>query len=110
VHRTNDSGDHRAGKTYTLTGAAALSNAEAMAAIGAALGRPVNYVTVSGEQGMAVLRGMGMDDWLVNIMMSLRRAIAAGYAAGISPDVEQLLGRAPISFERFVADHVTAWR
>lgn len=99
-----------AGKTYTLTGAAALSNAEAMAVIGSALGRQVNYVAVSDEQGVAALRGMGMDDWMVDIMMSLNRVIAAGYAAGISPDVELLLGRAPIPFERFVADHLPAWR
>jgi uncharacterized protein YbjT (DUF2867 family) len=99
-----------AGKTYTLTGAAALSNADAMASIGAARGEPVKYVAVTDEQGMAALRGMGMDEWLVDIMMSLHNVIAAGYAAGVSPDVEQLLGRAPISFRRFVADHVSAWR
>ena len=99
-----------AGKTYTLTGGAALSNAEAVAAIGAAVGRAVNYVAVSDEQGVAALRGMGMDDWLVDIMMSLNHVIAAGYASGISPDVEQLLGRTPIPFERFVSDHVAAWR
>ncbi len=51
-----------------------------------------------------------MDDWLVDIMMSLHRVIAAGYAAAISPDVQQLLGRAPITFERYVADHVSTWR
>jgi len=38
------------------------------------------------------------------------RVIAAGYTAEVSPDVENLLGRAPITFETFVADHLASWR
>jgi len=99
-----------AGKTYTLTGGVALSNAQAMAAIGAVLGRRIDYVAVPDEAGIASMRGMGMDDWMIDIMMSLHRVIAAGYAAGVSPDAAALLGRAPIAFERFAADYQGVWR
>ncbi len=101
-------GDH-VGKIYTLTGAAALSNGEATARIGAVLGRQLDYVSVPDEAAIASMRAAGMDDWLIDIQMSLNRIIAAGYAAGISPDVHTLLGRAPLAFERFVQDHQTAW-
>jgi len=56
------------------------------------------------------MRDASMDDWSIKVLMSLSRIIAAGYAAGISTDVAQLLGRAPGGFERFVADHLAARR
>lgn len=102
--------DGHVGKVYSLTGGEALSNAEAMARIGAALGRRIDYVAVSDEAAIVSMRDAGMDDWSIEVLMSLSRIIAAGYAAGISPDVAQLLGRAPGGFDRFVADHLAAWR
>ena len=102
--------DGHVGTVYSLTGGEALSNAEAMARIGAALGRRIDYVAVSDEAAIVSMRDAGMDGWSIEVLMSLSRIIAAGYAAGISPDVAQLLGRAPGGFDRFVADHLAAWR
>lgn len=99
-----------AGKTYTLTGAVALSNAEAMAQISAAVGRQIHYVSVADEAAIAAMREMGMPAWTIDTMMSLNRVITAGHAADVSPDVANLLGRAPISFGTFVADNLAAWR
>jgi hypothetical protein len=47
-----------------------------------------------------------MIDWLG----SLNALVAAGYTAGISPDTQALLGRAPIRFAQFAADHRAAWQ
>jgi len=48
-----------AGKSYTLTGPAAISTREQVAAIGAALGEHVAYIEVSREEARAILRSQG---------------------------------------------------
>lgn len=101
--------DH-AGKVYTLTGGEALSNADVAACIGAALGRTISYVPVSDEAAITSMRQAGMTAWSIETLMSLNRIIAAGYTAEVSPDVQRVLGRAPIRFDRFVADNLAAWR
>ncbi|MCA3001136.1 MAG: SDR family oxidoreductase [Rhodocyclaceae bacterium] len=98
-----------AGKAYTLTGAVALSNAEVVKAIGDATGKTVTYVAVPDDAAIASMKGMGMDDWSIGQMMSLHQLTAAGYAAGTTDTVRQLIGRKPIEFAQFAADHRSAW-
>lgn len=99
-----------AGKAYTLTGGESLTTQAFLDQVGAALGRPVAYQPVSFDEAASAMAGMGMPPWLVTLLDSLNRVIAAGYTAGISPDVAALTGRAPITAARFAADHVAAWR
>lgn len=98
-----------AGKIYTLTGPAAVSNAEAVSAIGGALGRPVNYVAVSDQDAVASMKAMGMDDWSVGHMMSLHQLTAAGYAAGVTHTVHEITGHEPIGLAEFVAANKPVW-
>lgn len=98
-----------AGKAYTLTGGAALSNTEAVRAIGAGIGRSPTYVAVPDQAAIDSMKSMGMDDWSIDQMMSLHRLTSAGYASGVTHTVRELLGRDPISFQNFVADHKLAW-
>lgn len=98
-----------AGKIYTLTGKAAVSNADAVKSIGSVLGRPLNYVAVSDAQAVASMQAMGMDDWSIGQMMSLHQLTAAGYAAGTTTTVFDILGREPISFAQFATDHQPVW-
>ena len=73
------------------------------------LGRTVSFVEVSREAGRASMAQMGMPDSMVEWLDSLNALVSAGYASGISPDVQSLLGRAPIGFRRFVQDFQGAW-
>ena len=98
-----------AGRAYTLTGAVALSNAEAVGAIANAIGKNVSYVAVPDAAAIESMQGMGMDAWSINQMLSLHQLTALGYAAGSTDTVRQLLGREPIKFDDFVATHVQAW-
>ena len=98
-----------AGRAYTLTGAVALSNAEAVGAIANAIGKNVSYVAVPDAAAIESMQGMGMDAWSINQMLSLHQLTALGYAAGSTDTVRQLLGREPIKFDDFVAAHVQAW-
>jgi uncharacterized protein YbjT (DUF2867 family) len=99
-----------AGKAYTLTGGQALTTGQFVAEIAQATGRPVNYQPVSFEQAVQAMAGMGMPGWMVELLDSLNRIVAAGYAADVSPDTANLLGRAPITAPTFARDHVAAWK
>ncbi len=99
-----------AGKIYNLTGAEALGNADVAAIIGRVLGRKVDYVAVSDSAAAEAMRGMGMNDWTIDVLTSLNHLIIAGHAAGISPDTPALLGHAPIAFNQFADENAAAWR
>jgi uncharacterized protein YbjT (DUF2867 family) len=100
-----------AGKAYTLTGGESLTDTQRAALLSQALAHPVGYTAVSVEHSSGVMRNeWHMPAVLVDWMDSLNTLVGMGYAAGISPDVQNLLGRAPISFAQFAKDHATAWQ
>jgi uncharacterized protein YbjT (DUF2867 family) len=100
-----------AGKAYTLTGGESLTDTERVALLSQAVGRTVGYQAITPEYSASVMR----DEWkmpaeLVDWMDSLNRLVSAGYASGISPDVQTLLGRAPITFAQFARDYAATWK
>ena len=99
-----------AGKMYTLTGTEAVSNADIADRIGQALGKKIHYVAVPDQAGVEAMQGMGMGAWNINVLMSLNQVIAAGYAAGISDDVQTVLGRQPLGFDQFVQKNLDSWK
>lgn len=99
-----------AGKAYTLTGGEALTGEQAAAAISSALGKSVKHVSVPAAAAVATMNQWGMPPFIVNVMDSLNQIISAGYASGVSPDVESILGRKPRKFAAFVDEHLSAWK
>lgn len=99
-----------AGKAYTLTGAEALTGEQAAATISAALGKPVQHVSVPTEAAVATMNQWGMPPFIVNVMDSLNKIVSAGYASGVSPDVETILGRKPRTFVAFVGENAGVWK
>jgi len=97
-----------AGKAYVLTGPEALTDAQMVAMISAALGREVRYVDVPEAAARQAMQGMPevMIDWF----MSLNQIIKSGWAARITDDVQRLTGHAPRGFADFVRENVAAWR
>jgi uncharacterized protein YbjT (DUF2867 family) len=98
-----------AGKAYTLTGGELLSDTGRAAVLAQELGRAVDFVAVAQEAARASMQQMGMPAALVDWLDSLNALVAAGHAGAISPDVERLLGRPPIIFAQFAADHRQVW-
>jgi uncharacterized protein YbjT (DUF2867 family) len=96
------------GKTYTLTGADLLSRAEVVQVIGQALGRPVAYVPVTDEQFRAAVKGVLTPSY-TELLSHLYGIVRAGHTAVTTDTVQQVLGRPPISFARFVKDHLAVW-
>lgn len=99
-----------AGRTYTLTGAEALSDAAQMAVVSQVLGHEVRYVDVPPEAARAAMTSMGIPLAVVDWLANLNDVVRNGWAAGTSDDVRQLTGHAPRSFAAFARDYADAWR
>jgi uncharacterized protein YbjT (DUF2867 family) len=96
-------GAHEA-KTYTLTTPESFTIAEFASALGAALGKPVNYVDVPISAARESMVGMGMDPWIVDGYMELFEGFADNWGDKTSPDIQKLLGRPARGLREFVAD------
>ncbi len=99
-----------AGKAYMLTGGEDFTGAQAAEAISKAIGKPVQHISVPTEAAVATMNQWGMPPFIVNVMDSLNKIVSAGYASGISPDAESILGRKPRTFGAFVNENVGTWK
>nr|BFE54938.1 NAD(P)H-binding protein [Saccharothrix mutabilis subsp. capreolus] len=111
--------DGHAGRAYTLTGPASITNREQVAAIAAALGEDVRYEEVSREVARAELRELGgfaaeYADLLLGFVDYDGGGSSGGgfsdddYSALLKPwpDVEVATGRPARAYARWARDHV----
>ena len=97
-------------QSYIITGSEALSHSQAATILSQVLGRTINYVDVPEDAVRQGMQGAGMPDAIVNALLELYASYKAGLAAEISPVVEQVTGKQPISFEQFVKDYAEVWQ
>jgi uncharacterized protein YbjT (DUF2867 family) len=102
--------DRHAGKTYTLTGPRALTNAELAQILSDDLGREIRYIDLPAGQFKQALVGAGLPEWSANAMIDLQQLYRNGGASAVTNDVEQVLGRKPRSFEQFSRDHASVFQ
>lgn len=95
--------DAHAGATYHLTGPDAFTLAEGAARLTSVLGHEFRFVDETVEEAYASRRRYGAPDWMVDAWVSTYTAIAAGEMDGVTHDVEQVTGRAPLPLEDVVA-------
>jgi uncharacterized protein YbjT (DUF2867 family) len=95
--------DGRAGRTYEVSGPAALTFAEAVAAIATAAGRPIRYEELSPQDHAAELRASGLDEEWVAELTGMFEVMREGHIADPADGVEQVLGRPPRTFADWVA-------
>ena len=98
------------GKAYTLTGPEALSNPRVAEILSEDTGREIKYVDLTAEQFKQALLGAGLPEWSANALVDLQQFYRRGSASAVTRDVEQLLGRKPISFEQFSRDYAQAFQ
>jgi uncharacterized protein YbjT (DUF2867 family) len=96
------------GRTYELTGPAALTFDDAAETLTAVLGHDVSYVRVSEADLRASLGEQGMPEQLVDAYVELMQWIDTGGAATVTSDVEDVTGASAGRFETFVRDHADA--
>lgn len=98
------------GQSYTITGAEALSHAESASILSQVLGRTINYIDVPEDVVRQGMQGAGMPEPTVNALLELYASYKAGQSATVSPVVEQVTGKQPISFEQFAKDYAEVWQ
>lgn len=101
--------DGHAGKTYTLTGPEALTYSEVASKLSKLLGIEVRYVAISPEQLKQSMHQMGMPPWQVDALAELQAFYTDGPGAHVSQDVQTVLGREPIGFDRFLTDYAASF-
>jgi uncharacterized protein YbjT (DUF2867 family) len=99
-----------AGKTYTLTGAEALSHADAAEKLSRATGKPVKHVDVSPADFRAAMLGAGMPEWFADGLNELYAWVREGQAGTLTNTVAELAGTPPIRFDEFARDYAGAFR
>ena len=97
------------GKTYVLTGPEAIDYAQVAETFSRVLGRPIKYVNLAPEQARVGMSGMGLPEWLVNVLLGLSSIYAAGGGARVTEAVEQVGKAKPRTIAQFVRDHVLAF-
>lgn len=99
--------DGHAGGDYVLTGPESLSQAEQVRIIGDVLGRRIVFEELSPDEFRSVTAGI----WPRPVVDMLLAAWGAtiGRSAFITSTVSDILGTAPRSFRRWVADHSAAF-
>ncbi|GAB4005737.1 SDR family oxidoreductase [Glycomyces albus] len=96
------------GRTYTLTGPAAVTHAEIARAISAATGRDVVFREASVEQFTAALEGM-IPAWQLAGLVEDYAHYARGEAAEVHSSIPDLTGRPARGIDEFADDHAAAF-
>src|SRR6516162_2417220 len=102
--------DGHVGKTYTVTGPAAVSHAEIATALGNAVGRTVGFESIPPEAFLATLTGFGMPEWQAEGLVEDYGHYDRGEASAVSPDVAQVTGTSPRSVHDFAHDYSAAFQ
>ena len=84
--------DGHEGRTYTITGPAAVTYDDVAAQITQVVGRPVSYMAIDDDAMAELLREVGVEGDMVAARVGLGIALRDGYFADLSPDLEALTG------------------
>jgi uncharacterized protein YbjT (DUF2867 family) len=89
------------GGEYDLTGPEALSYSRAVEIISEVCGRTVTYNAISETEMMQAIQKEGMPESAIQYIMLLFALVRNGSMAETTNTVEEVTGRAPISFKEF---------
>jgi uncharacterized protein YbjT (DUF2867 family) len=102
--------DGHVGKTYTVTGPAAVSHADIATALGNAIGRPVRFERMPPKEFIAMLTGVGMPQWQADGLAEDYAHYDRGEAGAVSPDVQRVTDTDARSVHDFAQDYAEAFR
>ena len=94
---------------YDLTGATALTYAEVANTFTTVLGRPIQYTNPSIPIFIWQMLRQGFPLQFVLVMVGIYTTARFRLADMVTTDVQQLLGRSPISIDRYVEDYREYW-
>lgn len=97
------------GKSYTITGPEALSVAEQVKIISAAVGKPLEYVPINDEAARAGMAKAGMPPTLIDALIPFGEFIRSGKAARVFPTIQEVTGRSPFTFGDWARENAAAF-
>jgi len=101
--------DGHVGRTYELTGPAAVTFDEVAAALTAATGRPVRSVDLTADEARPSFAAAGLPDWLVAHLTGVFAMIRADGLASATDDVRSLTGHPARDITAFARDFAAAF-
>jgi uncharacterized protein YbjT (DUF2867 family) len=101
--------DGHAGRTYELTGREPVTVRDRVDALAAALGRPLYLAELSEAEARSRWRAEGYDESLIDALVAWQQR-PVEEATRVSPDVERVLGRPPLTLADWVPAHVDEFR
>jgi uncharacterized protein YbjT (DUF2867 family) len=93
------------GHAYDLSGPESLSYHQVANTLSVALGRKITYVDITDEAFRHAMGQAGAEAWLIDAILEMQHYAKSGQAADVLGSVQQILGRRPISLERFARDY-----
>ena len=93
------------GQCLEISGSESLSFDNLASIISERLRKPVEYVDIDTAVFRQQMSSLGQSDWYIDAQSALFASIAENASAGITPTVEQVMGKKPRLFSQFVADH-----
>lgn len=96
-------------KIYDITGSSALSNLDTVQIISKTIGKEINYVSISDNAAINIMKQWGMPEWNVEEVISLYQADRDGLTENVTTTVKELTGREAITFEQFAEDYAGVW-
>jgi uncharacterized protein YbjT (DUF2867 family) len=93
------------GRTYVLTGPAAITHAQVAAELSAATGRKVEFLDVPGEAAKQGMIEAGLPDFVAQQIVNIFAQARLGVAEQVTTTVESLTGRPARTFATFARDH-----
>jgi uncharacterized protein YbjT (DUF2867 family) len=98
------------GELLPVTGPELLSYPEMVEKIGTRIGKPLRYEALSDEEERRQLVARNRPPHMVEALGSVFRAMREGRLAQLTDTVERVLGRKPISFDKWVEQNAAAFR
>lgn len=97
-------GSGHEGKSYILTGPAAISFHDVASTFSKVLGKDVTYVSVPGEAALQSMVGMGFPEWIAKGYVELSEGFSENFANRVTENVATLTDHPARSFEQFARD------
>jgi len=102
--------DGHEGKTYTLTGPAALGIAEVASILSEVAGREIHYVDVPESAARDGMLQAGLPQWQVEPLLELHAANKQNRWTAVTADVEKVTGNPATAFAQFARDDADRFR
>ena len=97
------------GKSYTITGPEALSVAEQVKILSGAIGKPIEYISVSDDATRSGMQKAGLPPELINALIPFAEYIRSGKAAQVFPTIKEITGRAAFTFSDWARENASVF-